>query len=233
MTSNSPRGSVKQLLWGDEEILISEDGFVKTKGKDWKKPIVPDPTKKGFVTVWFPFDKNGNKKDDSKGYNHYIHRIIAEAFCKKEEGQTIVRHIDKLKTNNISSNLEWITQEQSDQDRDNSNIQNMKKVYKYELGGEYTGESFDSQVEACKSMGSLPNKNGEIGTSGISKACNGQKSSWLKFEWSFKEPDDYVKEREYLQSMAKKKKNEDAKKAREQRVNKKRKNIELEDEYET
>jgi len=217
VNKSNPCGSVKQLFWGDETILISEDGFIKTNCKDWKKPTVPDPTKNGFVTIWLPFDNNGNKKDEGKGCNHYLHRIIAEAFCKKEEGQTIVRHIDKDRTNNISSNLEWITQEQSDQDRDNSNIQNRKKVYKYELGGEYTGESFDSQVEASKSMGQKTNKDGVISTSGVSMACNGKRLQWEGYEWSEYDPEDYAKERENLQQKAKDNNAINAKKAQEKR----------------
>ena len=200
MDYSKPCGSVKQLFWGDEIILISEDGFIKTNCKSWKKPTVSDHTKNGYVTIWLPFDKNGNKKDGGIGCNHYIHTIIAEAFCKKEEGQTIARHIDKNKENNISSNLEWVTKEESNNDRDNSNTQNMKMVYKYQIGGEYTGQNFESATFAAKVM------NLKSSTS-ISNCCNAKRGNSVGFEWSFFSPEEYKEERPIIMALVEEVKN--------------------------
>ena len=48
---------------------------------------------------------------DAEGLPHYrlLHRIIAEAFCEKAEGQSEVNHINGRKTDNRAENLEWVT----------------------------------------------------------------------------------------------------------------------------
>ncbi|WVQ00039.1 NUMOD4 domain-containing protein [Synechococcus phage MA10] len=39
-----------------------------------------------------------------------IHRLVAEAFCDRIEGQDVVLHLDNDKTNNQATNLKWGTQ---------------------------------------------------------------------------------------------------------------------------
>lgn len=38
-----------------------------------------------------------------------VHRLVAEAFCEKPEGNDVVNHIDNSVDNNHYSNLEWTT----------------------------------------------------------------------------------------------------------------------------
>lgn len=62
-----------------------------------------------------------NKKTNGNGYrictlckdnlqiNHYVHRLVAGAFCFREDPSFIVNHIDSNIKNNKSDNLEWIS----------------------------------------------------------------------------------------------------------------------------
>ena len=42
-----------------------------------------------------------------------VHRLVAEAFCKKEVGKTDVNHINGDKQDNRAENLEWVTKSEN------------------------------------------------------------------------------------------------------------------------
>ena len=46
---------------------------------------------------------------DGKKRTKRVHRIVAEAYCTREDGYDEVNHIDGNKQNNNASNLEWTT----------------------------------------------------------------------------------------------------------------------------
>ncbi|KAF0419062.1 His-Me finger endonuclease [Gigaspora margarita] len=55
----------------------------------------------------------GYRKIAREGY--LVHRLVALAFCPKEEGKEYVNHIDGNITNNKASNLEWCTPKENAQ----------------------------------------------------------------------------------------------------------------------
>lgn len=51
-----------------------------------------------------------------------IHRLVAEAFCKKKDGCSVIDHIDANKQNNRSDNLEWVTHKENIRCADKLNL---------------------------------------------------------------------------------------------------------------
>ena len=51
---------------------------------------------------------NGEKRK-----NHYVHRLVADAFCEHPHGKDYVNHKDYDTKNNQSENLEWCTQREN------------------------------------------------------------------------------------------------------------------------
>ena len=45
----------------------------------------------------------------SKRKNHYVHRLVAEAFIPNPERRSEINHLDYNKGNNAVENLEWAT----------------------------------------------------------------------------------------------------------------------------
>jgi len=52
-------------------------------------------------------------------------------------------------------------------------------VYKYNIGGEYTNEFFDSVTSAGNSIAKRGKK--RSGTASVSSCCNSKKGSWAAF----------------------------------------------------
>lgn len=75
-----------------------------------------------------PFD-NGNGylvvglHNRRKTKNHYVHRLVADAFLERSENENHVNHKDYNTHNNSAENLEWCTQ----QHNVNHSVEHMKK----------------------------------------------------------------------------------------------------------
>ena len=90
----SNKGNVRRLTFTNNQVT-----------KEKIHSIKPTDNGNGYLIVSF---KNGGKRK-----NHYVHRLVAEAFCTKRKGQTVVNHIDYDKYNNSANNLEWCTQKEN------------------------------------------------------------------------------------------------------------------------
>ena len=64
---------------------------------------IQKPTDNGYGYKKVMISLNGKLKQ------YYIHRLVAEAFCLKQENQTEVDHIDGNRGNNVVENIRWVT----------------------------------------------------------------------------------------------------------------------------
>jgi len=85
-----------------ENYLVSNLGNVKSKR--YNKPLKGFVNNSGYKRVQIGSSKN----------KHFIHRLVAETFLKKEFSKEFVNHKDGNKLNNSVDNLEWVTRSEND-----------------------------------------------------------------------------------------------------------------------
>lgn len=91
-----------------------------------------------------------------KGKDLFVHRLVAETFLEKQEGKSVVNHIDCDKKNNHVSNLEWV-----------STSENMKHAYQNGLINMYSEKRKESMakvhIKQKKKVLILNNKGEKLG----------------------------------------------------------------------
>lgn len=83
------------------EYEINTNGDIRRKGTDEIRKV---------------YMVNGHPKVILKGNTEYISRLVAETYIPNPEGKSDVRHVNKDKTDNSISNLEWSTHSQTQKD---------------------------------------------------------------------------------------------------------------------
>ena len=150
-----------KAIAGFENYQISNNGSVRNEDGHILKPFTSNS---GYFSVHLFKNKTRCKR--------YIHRLVADAFCKNECGGTDVNHIDGNKKNNSASNLEWCTKS------DNMNhscyvlMKHVKPVKCYE-----TGVVYQSIHDAARMTGTSRN--------GISMCCDGRQKKANKLHWGY------------------------------------------------
>ncbi len=88
-----------KIIFGYSKYGVTKDGEVWS----FKSNQLLKPQPRGaYLKVTLVNDK-GQRKQLS------IHRLVAEMFCDNPENKTYVNHINGVKHDNRSSNLEWVT----------------------------------------------------------------------------------------------------------------------------
>lgn len=138
----------KNEKWVEEdELMISNYGRVqrkKTYEEDWA--LSRTSLIGGYDSFWIR--KIGVKITTSA----YIHRVVAEVFCKKREDQKYVIHLDYDKLNNHADNLRWVN-------RAELNEHNKKNpIHKKRIGKRTTSKLTEGRVKLIKKKIFDPNR---------------------------------------------------------------------------
>lgn len=98
-TINFPEGALRM------KYAVSDRGRVAS----YKESIEEGRELKTYALGGYPsFSVRPFGKDSTL----YIHRLVAEYFCARQEGEDFVIHKDYNKQNNLASNLAWKTKEE-------------------------------------------------------------------------------------------------------------------------
>ena len=157
---------------------VSDLGRVRSLKYGKEKILSPNKTRRGYLLV-HPYK-------DGKTRGLLIHRLVAEAFIPNPQGLETINHKDEVKTNNVASNLEWM----SVKDNNNYGTHN-KRVAKANINNpvfskpvvmldKSTGEllaTFPSLAEAERVTG--------IKRTSISHCCTGRSKSSGGYVWRY------------------------------------------------
>ena len=142
-------GRVKSLKHGKEKIL-----------KPWKNT-------RGYLLV--DLYKDGHTK------HLLVHRLVAEAFIPNQNNLETVNHKDEVKTNNVASNLEWMSRE--------DNV-----AYSQPQWAKRSVHMFDKSTGELLATFPSTNEAGRvtcIDKSSISKCCLGKLKSACGYIWRY------------------------------------------------
>ena len=138
---------------------------------------------KGYLSCFLYKDKSGYAKN--------VHRIVAEAFIPNPNKKSQVNHLNGIKSDNRSVNLEWATPSENGIHRyrilgiDNKTkgkplVKNWKKVVQMDLSGVVINE-FESMKAASRETGAPYTM--------ISQVCHNKRNKAGGFKWRFKHED--------------------------------------------
>lgn len=99
---NSEVEEYRDVVGFEDYFQISNLGNVFSKRSN--RILKQTKSKQGYWT--FATEIGGRQ---GVKHNFYVHRLVAMAFIPNPENKPFVNHIDGCKTNNIVSNLEWVT----------------------------------------------------------------------------------------------------------------------------
>ena len=91
-------------IWKDVkgyEGLYQVSNLGRVKRVETDRILKPLKHTKGYYRV--DLSKNGSQS------KKFIHRLVAQVFIPNPDNKSQVNHIDENKTNNLVSNLEWMT----------------------------------------------------------------------------------------------------------------------------
>ena len=145
---------------------VSDLGRVKSLNynhTETEKILKPQKNTGGYLHVYLC--KDGHVK------KFKVHRLVAESFIPNPQGLETVNHKDEVKTNNVASNLEWMSIADNIRYSANKSVQMLDKKTCELLA------TFPSLMEAERVTG--------INDGNISKCCLGKLKSAGGYVWRY------------------------------------------------
>lgn len=144
--------------------------------------LKPVANSKGYSRVTL-IDRSGNKK------KHFVHRLVATAFCLPKAGCNTVNHKDSNPLNNNASNLEWVTQSENIRHAVRSNRMNFSQEWHAQQEGvnksiPVIGTNLKTGEKVFYSSISEAKKDG-FNDSNISACCKGIRKKHKGFCWKY------------------------------------------------
>ena len=174
-------------VYGYEEFYeVSSEGRVRSKQRLIKnakgtylkdgKILKPQERKHGYLSVWL-------YTEDSKRQVS-VHRLVAEAFCERKDGQDEVNHLNENKQDNRAINLSWCTKQENCSygnrgaliSSKNTNGKRSKPVNQYTLSGEF--------VARYPSIHEVARQNG-FGVGNVYHAIKKQQATAYGYYWEY------------------------------------------------
>lgn len=145
----SDMGNVRSF---DRVIEVERNGITMKQHRKGKV-LRQLPRRHGYLAV-FLYKSDGRRTHES------VHRLVASAFCERENEATEVNHKNEIKTDNRAENLEWITHKENTnygttQERRSAKIRNNERstpIRQKTLDGELVKE-YPSIGEAFRQTG--------------------------------------------------------------------------------
>lgn len=173
----------------DYEGLYQVSNYIRVKSLPRNGTILTESilkqriNKDGYRVV--QFSKNGKIR------NHFIHRLVAEAFLENPNNLPYINHKDENKLNNIPENLEWCDSKYNcNYGTRNERIKRFSKdnhaskpIVQIDKNTNEIIKEWDSIMDAERALG--------IDNGHISACCKGKKyyKTVGGFKWKYKEED--------------------------------------------
>lgn len=171
----------------EEFYQVSNMGRVRSidriVAKGWRpylkhgRVLAPQARQHGYLSVWL---YTGDAKKQVS-----VHRLVAEAFCERKEGQDEVNHLNENKQDNRAENLAWCTRSENcsygeklaeSRKKWRNRADRSKAVRQYTLSGEFVKE-YPSLHEVRRQTG--------FGEGNICHAINGKYTHAYGYVWKY------------------------------------------------